>query len=182
MLFNIRNGTKRTKKPPTHTKTTTMKTFAESPHWITSMRLIEKLKKNEKKIKHITQNTQSIEANAGNETQKKSTSPYSSAANNTTTAQSLNDRGTENTNPNMLCTDNERLLMLQRFASNNYCSSDESEDSFGTESKQNQWSGQKQWTKKRRITFNTFSFLVLGFHSILFSCFFFGNENLFIEE
>ncbi|XP_055322412.1 homeobox protein PKNOX1-like isoform X1 [Sitodiplosis mosellana] len=83
-------------------------------------------------------NQHNPEANSGNETQKKSTSPYSSAANNTTTTQSLNDRGTENTNPNMLCTDNERLLMLQRFASNNYCSSDESEDSFGTESKQNQ--------------------------------------------
>lgn len=81
------------------------------------------------------------DANTGNETHtKKSTSPYSTGANTTTTTttQSINDRGTENTNPNMLCTDNERLLMLQRFASNNYCSSDESEDSFGTENKPNQ--------------------------------------------
>lgn len=79
------------------------------------------------------------EANAGNETQthKKSISPFSTAPN-TTTTQPVNFRGTENTNPNMLCTDNDRLLMLQRFASNNYCSSDESEDSFGTEGKQNQ--------------------------------------------
>lgn len=55
---------------------------------------------------------------------------------NAAATQSLNDRGTENTNPNMLCSDNERLLMLQRFASNNYCSSDDSDDSFGTENKQ----------------------------------------------
>lgn len=76
------------------------------------------------------------EANTGNETHsKKSNSPYSTGANAATT-QSINDRGTENTNPNMLCSDNERLLMLQRFASNNYCSSDESDDSFGTENKQ----------------------------------------------
>lgn len=77
------------------------------------------------------------EANSGNETHKKSISPYSTTPN-TTTTQAVNYRGTENTNPNMLCTDNDRLLMLQRFASNNYCSSDESEDSFGAENKQNQ--------------------------------------------
>lgn len=77
-----------------------------------------------------------LDASAGNETHsKKSNSPYSTAGNAATT-QPLNDRGTENTNPNMLCSENERLLMLQRFASNNYCSSDESDDSFGTENKQ----------------------------------------------
>lgn len=77
-----------------------------------------------------------LDASTGNETHsKKSNSPYSTAAN-AATAQPLNDRGTENTNPNMLCSENERLLMLQRFASNNYCSSDESDDSFGTENKQ----------------------------------------------
>lgn len=81
-------------------------------------------------------NQHNPETNTGNEAHsKKSNSPYSTVANAAAT-QSLNDRGTENTNPNMLCSDNERLLMLQRFASNNYCSSDESDDSFGTENKQ----------------------------------------------
>lgn len=42
----------------------------------------------------------------------------------------------ENTNPNIHGTDNERLLLLQRFASNNYCSSDESEDSYGGDGNQ----------------------------------------------
>lgn len=117
------------------------------------------------------------EGNPGNDTQKKSTSPYSTTPN-TATTQSLNDRGTENTNPNMLCTDNERLLMLQRFASNNYCSSDESEDSFGTENKQNQWSGQTQWCKKNA----THCFLLWFFiHKIRFFqrafCFFIQKIN-----
>lgn len=86
------------------------------------------------------------EAAGDGDTQKKSTSPISRSIWNetvmSTTAATatlnhpLNDPGAENTNPNMICSDNERLLMLQRFASNNYCSSDESEDSLTTENNQ----------------------------------------------
>lgn len=93
------------------------------------------------------------ESNPTNESYKKSTSPFSknlwsdtisatealtksTITSSTTTTESTLHRS-ENTNPNMLDNDNERLLMLQRFASNNYCSSDESEDSFGTDNKQN---------------------------------------------
>lgn len=74
---------------------------------------------------------------------KKSTSPFSKSLWSDTTNQSeaLNTSSTtavdtalqhnENTNPNIHgSTDNERLLLLQRFATNNYCSSDESEDSY----------------------------------------------------
>lgn len=105
-----------------------------------------------------------LDTNTGNDTHsKKSNSPYSTAANAATT-QPLNDRGTENTNPNMLCNENERLLMLQRFASNNYCSSDESDDSFGTENKRsNQWSDPIQ-----RIDSMGHSFYYINFHSYSF--------------
>lgn len=96
----------------------------------------------------------SKESNPNETSNKKSTSPFMKNAWNDTTNASdttsipiplqttnstmqstFNEPTTENTNPNALCTDNERLLMLQRFATNNYCSSDDSEDSYGTESK-----------------------------------------------
>lgn len=85
---------------------------------------------------------------------KKSTSPFSKSlwgdTTNQTEAVSMTASSAavadtplqrnENTNPNIHGTDNERLLLLQRFASNNYCSSDESEDSYGGDSNKQNWS------------------------------------------
>lgn len=98
-------------------------------------------------------NQHNPDVNAPNEPYKKSTSPFSKSlwadTTNTNDPVSMatsapttaNDpmplQRNENTNPNIHGADNERLLMLQRFASNNYCSSDESEDSYGADSKQN---------------------------------------------
>lgn len=97
-------------------------------------------------------NQHNPEVNATNESYKKSTSPFSKSLWNDTTnagepvpmatATSVTATDSplqrnENTNPNIHGADNERLLMLQRFASNNYCSSDESEDSFDGDNKQN---------------------------------------------